>query len=107
MIWHSCLKKIKTTPLRNHRLLTELACDEKRTWTKKEPGRRPGLPERRQNYKLLLLLLGVPMSRLEPLLLQEEEDIHKNGSEDGEAGLENRKKKILHAAFCYVADEVY
>jgi hypothetical protein len=42
---------------------------------------------------LLLLLLGIAMSRPEPPLLQEEEDDHKNSDGDGDAGLENRKKK--------------
>jgi hypothetical protein len=41
-------------------------------------------PEWRQNRRLLLLLLGVAMSRLEPPQLQEEEeDDSKNGDEDG------------------------
>jgi hypothetical protein len=59
------------------------------------------LPELRQDHSLLLLLLGVAMSRLAPLLLQEEDD-SKDGDEDGKDGREDRKKKfqVLHTA-CY------
>jgi hypothetical protein len=31
-------------------------------------------------------------------MMQEEEDDHKNSDEDSDAGLETRKKKVLHAA---------
>jgi hypothetical protein len=36
----------------------------------------------------------------EPPLLPEEEDDQKNSNENGEAGLEDWKKRVLHAACC-------
>ncbi len=79
--------------MNNHRLLAKLAFGES------EPRPPPAeLPEWRQDHSLLLLLLGDAMSRLAPLLLQEEE----GDSKDGKDGREDRKKKlqVLHTA-CY------
>jgi hypothetical protein len=71
LLRHSRQKKIKTTPLRKPPPSLGTCC-----------------------------MLGVAMSRPEPPLLPEEEDDQKNGNENDEAGLEDWKKRVLHAACC-------
>ncbi len=61
---------------------------------KQTPDRRPGCPERRQDDRLLLQLLGVTLSRQGPLLLQEDEG--DGGNEVGQV----KKSQELHAACC-------
>ncbi len=57
-------------------------------------GPRPGQPERWQDDRLLLQLLGVAMSRQGPPLLQEDED-DKDGDDD-----RINEIQVLHAAHC-------